>query len=378
MRKIMQPFIGIGKALVSLDEIREKGKEGVLYDFTRKAELNLPVSLPCTTGTISGRDIVPRAGFAPIGIGKPLSVNIQHIYVGKLTSFLDSFFSLAGSPDILLTSSVKNDITLGSAPKAINLLRSKVKDFANVPILRASEIGCPLVYYSPAVVDSTICITLEFIDDSFSEKTFKQMGDLLGKASGLPIFAPASAYLLAGSILIKIIGEIGEALTDGKAFMIGDFPIRFDTPGISILQSGKILFMDNNDRDELLSQTEWQTDGYARISKQTGKPYKGNAPYISASLDGKERDDYKTFTPKLASTAILSRFFHSDQSSPVIDAVGKALDLYNNFDFHQKALREKGKMDSCADNQSEEYKKAETLYKAFLSNITNDLFKAAI
>ena len=76
-----------------------------------------------------------------------------------------------------------------------------------------------------------------------------------------------------------------------------------------------------------------------------GRKYGGDEPYIVISLDGKQRDNLKTFVPTVASAAVLQRFFQlQDGAQVAIDTVVQGLQLASDLKYRDQALSLKAKI----------------------------------
>jgi hypothetical protein len=319
----------------------------------------------------------PTVPFKEIGIGKPLSAEIMCIYSGD---FIHGF--LAGRKrDLLCVSGVRSTATFDASSRAMNLLRPKVaeRDYLN---FTATEPGTPYIYYTKAVDSSSLLLSLELDGDSFNDSLFATISDLLSKAAGLPLFMPASGYLLAGSQLSRIVAEGGNALFESAPFMSASTTINFATAGLPTNIARSMVIC----RDEHIAEFDSYTtqvldfNGTKRMRLvKDGKEYRGKAPYIIINIDGGEKPDLENFTPTLATNAILKRFYGADNkiaeaSKILVDALG----LYNDFNYRTKADRIKRKLaelDSSGKKQSDEYKNAESLYNAYKANIQNELLQ---
>lgn len=63
----------------------------------------------------------PGLPFEPIGIGRPLGVEVLHVYAGDLPSHLFN-----RTPDVLVTSAARSWATTDAAPRALNRLAEDV------------------------------------------------------------------------------------------------------------------------------------------------------------------------------------------------------------------------------------------------------------
>jgi len=370
----------IGNIMVSSEEFLDK--IGNISRFLAQPVAS-PEVLDFREGAVAFQDVtgVPKSlipDYEPIGIGKPMSVEILGLYTGNVP------FALFGKPDLLVASAVKASETFDAAPRAINQL---VKDIEDRKYIQPSALtmGCPIVYYTPSLVNETMFCSFELMVDTLNEKIFQDMSKLFSAAAGIPVFAPGSAYLFAGSILMGIFGELGKLLLQGKPFLEDSLSLRFDTPEMPLVLASMVVLYNDKDKSEFESSYSTGLVGQppksriAMLHRSTKAEYKGDAPYIIISLDGRKRSNLDEFAPKLASAALLEQFYQeSGTTGQVVNALGSAMELYNDFGYHQKADKIRKQIEAL-DPNSESYKKEkETLEKvlsAYAGNIRNELFK---
>src|SRR5690606_7965370 len=112
---------------------------------------------------------------------------------------------------------------------------------------------------------------------TFNEHTFKLISNLFKGAAGLPIFAPAAPYLLAGSVLSSIIGNIGKVIFSSKPFLSENEDIRFDTPNMLVSMAKQFLICNESDKDKFKDFAPGIKDEKVMLlSKKDGKPYIGD------------------------------------------------------------------------------------------------------
>lgn len=315
--------------------------------------------------------------FQPIGIGKPLSIEIVAMYVGNTISGF-----LSRKKDVLLVSGVKGIQTFGATSKAINYAKKSVEDNDYLEF-SATVDSTPIVYYSKAMDTETTLVSFEFIADSFNEAIFQDISKLFTAAAGIPVFVPAAGYLLGGASLIKTAGELGNTLFAKTPFLGDTLTIRFGSPLFPITQSQLMLICNDKDVAELKSHTIKVLDMdsgkvRARLVDSNGSEYTGDAPYLIISLDGRERTDLEQFTPTLASAALLQQFYGNDDvSGQITSSLQDALKLYSDSVYNKKADDLKKKLASLP-STTDEFKKAKQLFDAYNQNINNDAFKVKL
>jgi len=376
----MAIYYAYGDALVSNDEIRDKVGQGKLQEFHRdlrkgskKAELKFMF------GTATARNVLRAApaetgkpiDFKPIGIGKPLTVQIRHIYTGNKA---EGFW---GTKDMLVASAMKSIATYDAAPRAVNFLVPKAKNNRNFRAVAATDKGTPLICYSPSLAQSSSVVTVEVMFAGFPKETFDAVSQAFAAASGVPVFAPASGYLVAVGIVTKLLGSAGKALFDGTPALKRSEEITFITPGSEEAVAHFALLISDAVPSALLQEYKvGSTGALVQVGNET-KLYDGDYPYVVISLDGRENDDLKNFTQTAASAAQLDKFYniHEGSSQP-LGVLVDALNLYNDMKFRDKAENAADKLKGLDEN-SPEYQNLLTQYNAYRSNIGTKELKPA-
>ncbi|MEM8882799.1 MAG: hypothetical protein AAGD14_01870, partial [Planctomycetota bacterium] len=271
----------------------------------------------------------------PIGIGTPLTIEIRHVYTGRFPRA----WAWDSDKDMLVVSAMRGLETYTAAPRAVNYLKRDVTKRSHHRAASATEQGTPLVFYSPALTGLNSVIDLEIVFDEFPSELFGAIGGATSAAAGVPVFIPASGYLLAAGEILKLLGRAGEALFDGTPVFKETHSLSFDRPGDSKATADFRLVM--RDQDEAALEGKYHVDGTGRlVRKGDGKPYDGDSPYMVLSLDGRERPDFSSFSPTAASAAILERFYGKGAGlSAGMEVLTDAMQLYNDWVFRGKAER---------------------------------------
>ncbi|MEL7121045.1 MAG: hypothetical protein AAFO07_16450 [Bacteroidota bacterium] len=371
----------LGSTLITEEELNEKRAIGQLGDFFEATDRGEEATLSTSRGIVNTRDISEAAPVmhTPIGIGKPINVEILCFYTGEAPSRF-----LGGKPDLLVSSAVKSHVTHDIAPLAINQLVDKIENKVLIEPSARSK-GSPIVFYSPALDASTTLCSFQMVTESFNKSSMDQLGQLMGKASGMPVFAPASSILMAGSVITKMVGNIGKKLAETRPFLKEDLNVRLDTAGLIETQAKQYVIVNDSDLNKidgfelrLKTNTATGTNRVALCNIQTGKEYKGSAPYIVVNVDGKERPELVNFTPKLAASAVLERFYKGEDSSgDAVHLLENAMTLYNDFTYYNKALKMKKDMNGM-EVGSKAFERSSKLIDAYTKNITNEVFKSMI
>lgn len=382
----MGVLYSIGNALVDPLELQEKAALGTLVDFAVASSEGREAAIELSTGPVSTAEIAEAAGdplgFEPIGLDKPLAVEIVAAYTGDAPgrSWFDRIVGRS-KPDLLITSAAKSPHTFGAAPRAINQVVEDIDDKKSYRPSALSD-GSPIIYYSPAMVDATTFVGVEMVVDSFSGGVFDQLSKLLAAAAGLPVFAPGATYLLAGSVASRIGKKLAEALTETGPFLKADEDIRFDSGGFPVELARFMLFAADADLPELKAYSPEVVDqsGNVRVvlaHRQSGDPYDGDVPFVIATVDGRERPEYKDFKATHASAAMLEQFYGKNALTGAVSALTEAMTLYNDLKFRRAAERMRAERDALPEGSSER-EAADTRVKAYLENIRTEELRSGV
>ena len=324
----------VGDRLVSPEELEEKVAFGAISRFGDRIRRGKEAEIQLMSGTVTSADIeavTNRPGFEPIGLGKPLVIEILTVYMGDAPNRVLGW--VTGEASLLVTSGARGSQTSKSPPRAINQL---VKGIGDREFLEpdAFSNGSPVIFYSPAMINQTTLTAYELVVDSFDHRIFDSISTIFAAAGGLPVFTPASGYLLAGSMLIKIFGKLGKSLLESDPFLRARINIKFDSPGLAETQASHIVLYNERDAEQFrghLALPVEQPSGQERMrvgNKATREEYRGDAPYIIASLNGAKRNDLQEFAPTHASAELLEEFYRAESSANSVEVLGKALEFY--------------------------------------------------
>jgi hypothetical protein len=368
----MAAFYVVGNSLLDPDDLL--GKNLTRNFETRSDENDWRVASAVSTvddDKVKARGSGPA--FKPIGIGKPLSVEIAAVYTGEYKKFL------GGRKDVVVVSGVKSTQTFQSTSRAINL-KSENVDEKSFLGFAAFEDGTPIVYYTPAMNADSMLVSFEIMFDNFDTKLFETISGLLNSAAGVPVFLPAAPYLLGGSQLVNIGSKLGDALFSGHPNLAATIPIQFRSPLIPPTEPREYVLYNDRDKAQFSDlKVELVDVGGVKqvrlVNKADNKPYSGHAPYIIILLDGQKREDLASFQPTIASAAILKKFYGAeDKTGEITGVLIDAMKLYNDADHRSKGERIRKQLEKTVKG-SEEYESLKALYEAYATNIQTDIFK---
>jgi len=367
-----------GKTMVQPDEIIEKQAMGVFSKFEKTVKSKGSGKIEFKNGVFetikkNKRSISDSPERTPVGIGKPLSIELLCVYTGNAPNKF-----LGRKKDLIVVSGIKDVRTHGQYTKAINMIAAKEKDYTR--IYPSGAVGVPLVYYTPALDIGTVFCNIEMVADTFNEKAFDKIGDAFNMAASVPIFLTSNPYLLAGSAITKIGKKLGNKFLESKAFLDGAFELRFDTPGVPISISDYLIVYNDGQHGEFQEFSPGMlgkgvNKKLALIHDETGKEYDGEEPYILLNIDGRNRDhEFKDFTPKAISAAFSEKFYGKGASSNSTEILEEAIMLLNDKTYYNKAKEAIKLLKKLVPN-SKEYKNTKTLIEAYKANIQSGYFK---
>ena len=374
-------YYALGSALITGDELFTPSVQEKITEFTSNLlKTKTSEEITFSNGIMSPQDFTEtittlntnnQIEFKPIGLCLPLTIMIREVYTGKYPK--TNIFS--GKKGMLITSAVKSIATFEAKPKAINFLQNEIGSHHRTSRPSASTQGTPIIFYSPALLERALTLDLTMVFDNFPKEIFEQVGNFFSSAAGLPIFLAQSAYLVGAGMLLKLIGDAGEAIFDGNPsfnssdaidiFLPGSPPML---PGFALITSGNVDELDQNFRDAYKINSE------GKVVDSAGKQYTGDVPYIVISLDGTKSEELESFTPTAASAAVLSKFFGvKNKQEQSLDVLLNALKLYNDFSYRKQIdqLDEKIATTTDKDEKAAFQKKRDALLK----NIGENLLK---
>jgi hypothetical protein len=340
----MPLFYALGDALIKRDELLEKVWGGKLNAFQRSKDV-LPseACVEFSNGALTSLNASPAPvlGTAsepikpePIGIGKPLTIEIREVYTGEYPrKFLRS------SSDMLVTTPMKGIEVFNGSPRAINFLEKSVGQRRRFRNTDPTQPGTPLVFYSPALTSMNSVLKVEAAFDEFPGEVFSALATATQSAAGIPVFAPASAYLFAAGQLINLASKLGDLAFDNKPEFGETTEVSFDRPGDFAAVADFRLLMAENQFREIAKDYKVDAKG-TLVRVADGTPYDGDYPYVVLCFDGRKRKNYEGFNSTAATADLLERFIGGkNQLSVQMDTALEGMKLYSDMRFRQQAQR---------------------------------------
>lgn len=377
----MAGFQIIGNKMVDFDEwesIEPRKIESFFNAVAEKKEMQILTR----NGILNSLDV--RDAFAkdpipsqPIGLGKPLSVEILGIYNGDHPNVF-----LGGKKrDTILVSGITNPLQTSASARAVNLIKENTKERKYLE-RAAWDAGTSLIYYSPAMDRSKCTISLELKTDNFEQEIVDAITTVLKDASEYPLFLTAAPFLYAGSRVLGSLGNVANSILEKKKNMEDSIVIQFKTASIPPSIARRVLFCNESDK-RLFRQYDIKTldnDGdyiVRLVHKTNGQVYNGKAPYIIVNLDGAVKKEYEAFVPLIATSTQVNKFFGGQVTESVMKAFQDSMALANDMAYLNKIKDAKEDIESL-EKGSVEYEDLKVLIESFKENIGNSDIKSLV
>jgi len=343
----------VGEELIAEEDYRSIASEQPAYVSEMQAAF-LPAQ----------QDVTP---YVPIGPGKPLTIEIRHVYTGKYPKN-----GLFGShKDVAVVSGVRDYSVFAATARALNFIERGQKARSNLKTPSAFNDGTPVVAHYPALATDSLTLSIEIAVDDFPQDFVDELGGAFETLGGVPLMLPYTGFLLGAGEILKLAGGIGNALFDGQPEFSMTDPLNFNIPG-SIIPTADFRLLTQSD---VLRLDYKYDDAQGLVHKQTGARYDGDDPYVVISLDGAPRPSLAEFAATAASASILKRFFNigADTRTPIATIV-EGIKLASDMRFRDKAIAVKKALDALPAD-SPDRAKLQLQYEALRKNIGNDVLK---
>jgi hypothetical protein len=216
-------------------------------------------------------------------------------------------------------------------------------------------------------------VTFNLIFHNFDSSVLDKVGAVFSGAAGIPIFTAAAPFLIGANAILKLAGDVGNDVFNGKPDFTTTYTINFSDPGDPVQQAGfVILFKEEEDPDT--DPRSLTFDSQRGLLDASNQPYRGPAPYIVISIDGTAQDSLKEFAPTAASAALMAKFFNVQDGDTIpTQDILDAFKALNDVKFSQKAAALQKQIASTPDGDQK--KALQDQLAAVVANIQNDDLK---
>lgn len=288
--------------------------------------IDQPSFMPASQ-TASGND---DADARLLQLGDPLHIEIACIYTGNSAA--------KRKRDFMIVSATKGSGSFNAQPKALNQLYENLGSF-EYKGPSAFQQGSTTVYYTPSYTGESLDVSFQVIDDNFDASIVSKLKQLFNAAGNMPLFAPASSILMAGSQVLDIANSLAKHFLESSPFIDDSFRLRQDEKYRNLLDF-RVVWANTVDSQTLDSLNEAykvvirEPDNLPILVSRDASvtPYQGEHAFIIVHLGNKSVQALEDFQATHASAAILEQFYPKDNAmSSIGNSLGEAMKVFNDL-----------------------------------------------
>lgn len=333
--------------------------------------------------------VVPDGGapaaFTAIGPNRPLSLKIRSIYPGP-----------DGHGSMLVASSVRNPSLFDAQPLAMHYVFEHVRG-GQLVRPRADVDGSNVIYYSPAVIDASLDISLRFAFDDFDAERYKRWVDVFAQAAGLPVFAlglsaglggaaAAQGILYAAKKTVDLGIDLFDRRRDASNDWYSTWTLNISEDGLNPAKAGWLVFLADNPEPDVVGRDLLTRDGLYQINPDDGTLRRSqepdeiavlDEPYVVATLSGAKDVALESWTRGAVSAAVADRFLAAGTDAAT--GLGDLLEVYNDVVMARKiSALDQELADADPDADADAAKELTDRRKALLKNVLDDDLRKAL
>lgn len=372
--------------------------------------------------------------FRPIGIGKPLRITLEQVYVGANSNWRG---------ELLVTSTAAATEQSSAGTTAMNWWGRGLKPYDKVPLNDASA-GSDVLYYSPAESNDKLDLAVYLKFDNFDRdqwaawlKAANKIGSLpiviggfvtggpAGAATGQAIVGVTSAGSNLAIALLDRAIDGGNSIQMNASISIGRAGLLSATPGYKLLTEERFIeryiYEDGSESHKPSSYISFEDDGkhpvylevdgnHFYVHRETGRlmhkddgswpnhpgwtyekdsEVRGPWPYALILVDGTERSSLAQWKPAAVTADLAAKFLNRPKGDEIPNLAAEVFTAWSDVSMVNAAgaLRQQIKdndddLDKTPDDEVLKNKKAlyEKQLEAAIDSIQNeklqDLIKA--
>lgn len=299
-------------------------------------------------------------GFTPIRFGSPVTIDIRHVYTGKVGS--SGGFLGGGTGDIAVVSGVKEWSAFKASARALNWVATKKGKRTNLPRPSALKDGTPIIAYQKAIATKQLVVSVELASAPREESILDVLGEAFAAAAQIPLFLPYAGALLAAGQIVPATGKLLKAISGGNSSWDATEELNFGIAGLADADAGyRVIASANSGLEGLRFRPG------AGLIDSDGQPYDGDQPYVVIAVDGAAQSELENFTAMVTSAEVMKRFHMGESGqNPIVDDLLDLMTIISDVKFREEALALKGKMTGMAEDETA---KAQARYDALVKNI---------
>lgn len=336
--------------------------------------------------------------FEPIGVGKPLLITLESVYLGPHRR----------GRDVLVTSQVKDPLSIAAGVMSMNMAKYDVEDRALIDV--GVDAGSEVIYYSPAVTDDKLNIAVNLKFDGFDRDRIQKVITAGAGIAGLPAFiaggalagpvgaASGQAIVQVASAGATLIVSLVDRLLDAKDMVSLDWELNLARTTLEKAKAGWVLLYPAT-AEQSSTPGQWGSgytstqatshgqapltvnseefvigrDGTLRSVKDPDKPFTGDFPYAVVSVNGHAEPKLKKWKPAAVTAGLTARFLQQQSDKAVLGEVSDAFEAYSDVLILRDA---KGISDQLvAEKDAKKKEKLQKMLDALITSIQDDALR---
>jgi hypothetical protein len=308
------------------------------------------------------------ANFTAVGFGRPLMIDIRHVYTGHVG--VEGLFG-EKSADTAVVSGVKDWSEFKATARALNWIAEGTRKRMSLSRPSALAAGSALVCYQRAVVTSQLRVSFELAASGQNAGVGQFLAKAFERAAGIPLFMPYAGALLAASQLLPASFDLLQRVTSRPTDWGESEDLNFGHPGTEDADAGfRLIASPGFPADKLRFKAG------TGLVDSSGNAFAGPEPYIIIGIDGAPQKTLESFTPTVASAELLRRFKLGEQGDGPIDDLLDLMTIVSDVKFRDQAMRAKEELEDL-DADDPARPKVQARYDALVKNIMTKQLRPA-
>ena len=291
------------------------------------ASVNGKLSIPSDSHPLDSR-------YEPVGVGKPLCVEILHWAFGDIEDWW-------GKSEILSASWSKLGRGAKPGPRLVHFIRKDINKFDHIDQLGAAQYGHRLVFYTPAYDGRQLRLTLQYVElDKAVKKNINAIGSALINLGSLPVFAAQLPFLLALPSGLELGRKIYNLFNRNDKILAESLDFRLDGGDFYRLTSGRYVVVGGSHLPHVFTEKyKLAAQGPQKnrlVTTQDNTPAEMSgmvSPYVVLRVNGEKVSDYEGFEIEGTAQEMIEAVLNgdtnlTDEAAELISAAAKSAKEY--------------------------------------------------
>jgi len=179
------------------------------------------------------------AGYQPLAIGKPLSVELRTFYPGPDIKEWNK------KAELMISSQVRIGPQNAPPPQRVNIMVRGYPFKNPEPIqgVAGNNYGDMMLHYTKSYTGARLGMTVRGVElDKIANKRFEAVTKAMDGLGSIAMFSSAAPYLAAASLATNVINLLVRAFSRNDPVLDVPTDLRFQPATGGVLQSGRYLF----------------------------------------------------------------------------------------------------------------------------------------